>query len=66
MILRAQLWWVLRGDEHGANLVEYALLIAFIALVVVSAVEYLGNATVAHIDDLNTEWETFGSGGGGG
>jgi Flp pilus assembly pilin Flp len=30
-------------DERGANLVEYILLIAFIAIVVIVAVKVLGN-----------------------
>ena len=63
MAQKLHLWWVTRADERGANLVEYAMLIAFIALVVVSAVEYFGEATVGHFDDLNAEWETFGEGG---
>ncbi len=30
-------------DERGANLVEYILLVAFIALVVIAGVKLLGN-----------------------
>lgn len=61
MLLRTYSGLVARAPERGANLVEYALLIAFIVLVVVSAVEYFGQATVGHFDDLNAEWENFGS-----
>ena len=32
-----------RSDEHGANLIEYALLIALIALVCVAALIFLGS-----------------------
>lgn len=35
---------LLLRDEHGQDLIEYALLIAFIALVAVSAVGGLGQA----------------------
>lgn len=35
------------GSERGASLVEYALLVALIAVVCVVAVGYLGNTTEA-------------------
>jgi len=62
MIRIVYTWWIARADERGANLVEYAMLIAFIVLVVVSAVEYFGEATVGHFDDLNAEWDNPGGG----
>lgn len=31
------------GEERGANLVEYILLVAFIAIIVIVAVRVLGN-----------------------
>ena len=34
-----------RRDERGASLVEYALLVALIAVVVVGGVTFLGDAT---------------------
>lgn len=39
-----------RADERGASLVEYALLIALIALVMVGAVTLLGDTTATSID----------------
>ena len=38
-------------DESGISLVEYALLLAFIAAGVVFAAELLGNAVSAEIED---------------
>ncbi len=35
------------GDERGASVVEYALLIALIAIVLFSAVSFLGDTTDA-------------------
>ena len=40
--LRARLHFAER-DERGANLVEYILLIAFIAIIVIVGVKVLGN-----------------------
>lgn len=34
-----------RDDDRGASLVEYALLIALVAVVCVVAIRYLGNET---------------------
>jgi pilus assembly protein Flp/PilA len=36
-------------DERGASLVEYALLVAFIALVCIGAVAFLGTQTSTNI-----------------
>ena len=36
---------VRRKDERGASLVEYALLVALIAIVCIGAVQFLGNST---------------------
>jgi Flp pilus assembly pilin Flp len=45
-LLRARLWLTLgrfdRTDDRGASLVEYALLLALIAIVCFVAVEFLG------------------------
>lgn len=40
-----------RRSERGASLVEYALLVALIAVVMVSAVTFLGSTTGASLDD---------------
>lgn len=37
-------WWRRRRSERGASLVEYALLIALIAVVLIGAVTFLGEA----------------------
>lgn len=37
-------------DERAASLVEYALLVAFIALACVTALTYLGNQTSAGVE----------------
>ncbi len=48
-IVRARTWWCERsvalGDEAGATAVEYAIMLAFIAAVIVAAVAALGQAT---------------------
>lgn len=42
--------WSARRTDRGASLVEYALLLALIALVCVSAVQFLGNSTGGSLD----------------
>jgi len=42
-------------DERGANLVEYALLVAFIAIVCVAAVTLLGDATNDPYSELGSQ-----------
>lgn len=37
-------------DDHGATVVEYALLVALIALVVIGAVSLLGSASSTKLD----------------
>jgi pilus assembly protein Flp/PilA len=37
----------LRDDDHGATMVEYALMIALIALVCITAVQFVGTGTNA-------------------
>jgi pilus assembly protein Flp/PilA len=41
------------GDERGASLVEYALLITFIAIVAVTAVAVLGQQVSDGINEVN-------------
>ncbi len=43
------------GDDRGANLVEYALLIALIALVCIGAVTALGGGTSSHFSEITSE-----------
>ena len=42
-------------EEEGANLVEYALLVAFIALVVIVGVSTFGNALNAWFSNLASQ-----------
>lgn len=44
-----------RRDERGANLIEYTLLLALIAIVCIAAVTFLGNTM------QNTYYSNFGS-----
>jgi len=48
-IVRARTWWcernVVLGDQAGATAVEYAIMLGFIAAVIVAAVTALGQAT---------------------
>ncbi len=41
-------------DERGANLVEYILLVAFIALVVIACVKLLGNQVNSKFSNAST------------
>ena len=42
-------------DERGANLVEYLLLVAFIAVVVLGAVKILGTSVSTKFSQANTD-----------
>lgn len=42
--------WSTRRLERGASLVEYALLVALIALVCVTAVQFLGTSASGSLD----------------
>lgn len=44
-----------RDDERGASLVEYALLVALIAIVCFVAVEFLGESTNSGITDAGSK-----------
>lgn len=54
LLSRIQIAWLTRSgrttDDRGASLVEYALLVAFIALACFSAVGYFGGANDASLD----------------
>ena len=50
-ILKTWLETKLIKDERGANLVEYILLVAFIALVVLGAVKLLGTSVNSKFTD---------------
>jgi pilus assembly protein Flp/PilA len=42
-------------DERGANLVEYVLLVALIAIAVIAAVVFLGGQVNSKYEDTGTE-----------
>ena len=48
-------------DERGASLVEYALLVALIAVVCVVALRFLGNTTNDTLDDVTDDIQTTSS-----
>lgn len=51
-------WWhCVTADERGASLVEYAFLIALIALIAVAAVEFLGQSVDQQFSDFSSEYE---------
>ena len=52
---RIQSWFSLRDDERGASLVEYALLLALIAMVVLGAVTVLGSTTSGAFSEFTSE-----------
>ena len=45
-------------DERGASLVEYALLVALIAVVCVVALRFLGNTTDDTLSDVTSDIDT--------
>jgi len=44
-----------RRSERGASLVEYALLVALIAVVMIGAVTFLGESTFGSLEDSNEQ-----------
>jgi Flp pilus assembly pilin Flp len=52
--LQARLHLGERHDERGANLVEYILLIAFIAIIVIVAVKVLGRTVSTQFSSANS------------
>lgn len=45
------------GDERGASLVEYALLVALIAVVCIVAITFLGNSSKDKLSSLGSQIE---------
>lgn len=43
--------------QRGATLVEYALMVAMIAIVCITAVEFLGNGTSERFQSVNVPFE---------
>jgi Flp pilus assembly pilin Flp len=50
--VRAQAWWAGLAEEHGATAIEYALMLALIAMVIIGAVMFLGRATSSRLGDV--------------
>ena len=48
-------------DERGASLVEYAFLVALIAIVCLAAVMFLGESTSSKLSTVGSEVGTAGS-----
>ena len=53
-----QTWWADRKDrlqeEHGATAVEYALMVALIAVVIIAAVTFIGNSASEKFAEVGT------------
>lgn len=49
-------------DDRGASLVEYALLLALIAVVCIGAVSFLGHSASSKYSSFGTCWAWAGSG----
>ncbi|MGY6500131.1 MAG: Flp family type IVb pilin [Acidimicrobiales bacterium] len=47
----------LRNTDRGASVVEYALLVALIAVVCVAAVGFLGGSVSSSFETAVTEWD---------
>jgi pilus assembly protein Flp/PilA len=62
-----QTWWAdlkeRASEEHGATAVEYALMVALIAVVIIAAVTFLGTSASEKFDKVGKA--VAGSGGGG-
>lgn len=51
---RLHIWLTTDRMERGASLVEYALLVALIALVCFAAIGFLGESTSGSYDDMGS------------
>ncbi len=49
-------------DERGASLVEYALLLALIAVVCITAITFLGESSSSKYNEFGECWSNAGSG----
>lgn len=54
LVLRTWLEARFATDERGANMVEYVLLLAFVALVVLGAVSLLGGTVSSRFSSANS------------
>jgi pilus assembly protein Flp/PilA len=51
---RLHIWLITGRSDRGASLVEYALLVALIALVCFAAVGFLGRSTGSKYNEMGT------------
>jgi pilus assembly protein Flp/PilA len=62
LLIRAQCWWWEFRDrassEHGATAVEYAIMLALIAIVIVTAVTLLGQETSRPFENVQAGFQT--------
>ena len=60
-----QTWWADRKDrlheEHGATAVEYALMVALIAVVIILAVTFVGTSASTKFSDVGSAVSNAGS-----
>jgi pilus assembly protein Flp/PilA len=60
-----QTWWADLKDrvteEHGATAVEYALMVALIAVVIIAAVTFIGQSASEKFGEVGTAVDTAGS-----
>jgi pilus assembly protein Flp/PilA len=60
-----QTWWADRKErfqeEHGATAVEYALMVALIAVVILVAVSFLGTSASTKFSDVGSAVSNAGS-----
>lgn len=56
MIFRVRTWLTADRDDRGASLVEYALLVALIALVCFVAVGFLGSSASSKFEDTGSSF----------
>ncbi len=59
-----RVFWALTGDDHGQDLIEYALLTGFISLVAVIAITQLGGGVNGAYGNIASVFSGFGRGGG--
>ena len=59
MMLRIRIWLTADRGDRGASLVEYALLVALIALVCFVAVGFLGNQTSSHFENTGNSFNNM-------
>lgn len=61
-----RLLWTLLSDEEGQGMVEYGIIVALIAVVVIGAVKTLGTNTQSTFNNAATAIGSTTGGGGGG